>query len=418
MFTSDWRIAALVRLQYGMFPIFTKLSPISARHHFPFPFHPPLSLSTPPNYVPAFFPPYQVEARLKQKLLERKKGFAFNFQVEDEVENGGGGPTGEHIDSERKAFRFGFGTPTEESTDVIAAALRTTRAPADDGRAKAAMTLHSKSPKPEHDRDKDREEWISEPITNGTKPKKKKGRSKKKGKGSGKGNKKKQNERCAGWLAAVDSAVEGENIVRDSCIADNSSEFSSTVVPDPTLHGETSAAELTRHNSPREHNPVSSQGICLTSEAVDRDNICPEAVSIHDQAPSSREAVSPTSVAASGPRLPPGLTLESWRDPALTDDERRRRRFGRGVRNMAAIQRRQDARRLSVAPGGGNSGKTTVGRPHQDRDGVVGPPIVVDGHGERKDLGVGSASEARGPVSGGSSVFAFGFDIGISFNGS
>ncbi|CAM9571800.1 unnamed protein product [Discosporangium mesarthrocarpum] len=35
------------------------------------------------------------------------------------------------------------------------------------------------------------------------------------------------------------------------------------------------------------------------------------------------------------PRPPPGLTLDSWRDPALTEEERRRRRFGKGVRNMA-----------------------------------------------------------------------------------
>jgi hypothetical protein len=37
---------------------------------------------------------------------------------------------------------------------------------------------------------------------------------------------------------------------------------------------------------------------------------------------------------------PPGLTLESWRDPTLTEAERRRLKYGSGVRNMKAIQRR------------------------------------------------------------------------------
>eukprot|EP00953_Heterococcus_sp_UTEX-ZZ885_P024583 13441-Heterococcus_DN1.PRE.2 len=37
---------------------------------------------------------------------------------------------------------------------------------------------------------------------------------------------------------------------------------------------------------------------------------------------------------------PPGLTLESWRDPTLTEAERRRLKYGSGVRNIKAIQRR------------------------------------------------------------------------------
>jgi hypothetical protein len=36
----------------------------------------------------------------------------------------------------------------------------------------------------------------------------------------------------------------------------------------------------------------------------------------------------------------PGLTLESWRDPTLTEAERRRLKYGSGVRNIKAIQRR------------------------------------------------------------------------------
>ncbi|CAM9187021.1 unnamed protein product [Pylaiella littoralis] len=50
-------------------------------------------------------------------------------------------------------------------------------------------------------------------------------------------------------------------------------------------------------------------------------------------------------------RPPPGFTLESWKDPALSGEERRRRRFGSGVRNMAAIQRSCYARRALVADG-------------------------------------------------------------------
>ena len=96
-------------------------------------------------------------------------------------------------------------------------------------------------------------------------------------------------------------------------------------------------------------------------------------------------------------RPPPGLTLESWKDPALTGEERRRRRFGRGVRNMAAIQRSRDARR-----GAG------VGAVDLAAEKVVPDKTCIE-----PDRALGESNRASG-----SSVFAFGFDIGISFNGS
>ncbi|CAM9114483.1 unnamed protein product [Hapterophycus canaliculatus] len=102
-------------------------------------------------------------------------------------------------------------------------------------------------------------------------------------------------------------------------------------------------------------------------------------------------------------RPPPGFTLESWKDPTLSGEERRRRRFGSGVRNMAAIQRRSDARRDMAA----NDDLDIEGSdlPCTDRETTLG---VVS---------VGVPADATSGVGGGSSVFAFGFDIGISFDG-
>ncbi|CAN0072402.1 unnamed protein product, partial [Scytosiphon promiscuus] len=105
-------------------------------------------------------------------------------------------------------------------------------------------------------------------------------------------------------------------------------------------------------------------------------------------------------------RPPPGFTLESWKDPTLTGEERRRRRFGSGVRNMAAIQRRCDARRELAAnddlevessdlPGANREAPQEAASPE------AGIPADVLPH----------------RAGGGSSVFAFGFDIGISFDG-
>lgn len=108
-------------------------------------------------------------------------------------------------------------------------------------------------------------------------------------------------------------------------------------------------------------------------------------------------------------RPPPGFTLESWKDPALSGEERRRRRFGSGVRNMAAIQRSCYARRALVADGELETVESPARhggliRPDRNRAcaGAAGP-VQAGSHGRT--------------TSGGSSVFAFGFDIGISFNG-
>lgn len=104
-------------------------------------------------------------------------------------------------------------------------------------------------------------------------------------------------------------------------------------------------------------------------------------------------------------RPPPGLTLESWKDPALTVDERRRRRFGRGVRNLAAIQRSCESRKgIPVSSGELMMTEKMAG---------------ADERGVKSDTDrirqVESLVENEGPMR--SSVFAFGFDIGISFNG-
>lgn len=103
-------------------------------------------------------------------------------------------------------------------------------------------------------------------------------------------------------------------------------------------------------------------------------------------------------------RPPPGLTMESWKDPALTGEERRRRRFGRGVRNLAAIQRSCDARR-----GAANAQGAAVAEGVPDREVGVARPDPDRARDEEGSIANGAP--------GGSSVFSFGFDIGISFNG-
>lgn len=105
-------------------------------------------------------------------------------------------------------------------------------------------------------------------------------------------------------------------------------------------------------------------------------------------------------------RPPPGFTLESWKDPALSVEERRRRRFGSGVRNMVAIQRSSEARGLAAGeesePEGFNGRHGDLARPDRDR---------ARGHGPVQAAVPGDTTV------GGPSVFSFGFDIGISFNG-
>lgn len=104
-------------------------------------------------------------------------------------------------------------------------------------------------------------------------------------------------------------------------------------------------------------------------------------------------------------RPPPGFTLESWKDPALSVEERRRRRFGSGVRNMVAIQRSSDARRGVVA--GESEPEGFLGR-----HGGLAKPDRDKSRGHRPVQAAVPGENVGGP-----SVFSFGFDIGISFNG-
>lgn len=106
-------------------------------------------------------------------------------------------------------------------------------------------------------------------------------------------------------------------------------------------------------------------------------------------------------------RPPPGFTLESWKDPTLSGEERRRRRFGSGVRNMAAIQRSSDARRGLVV-GGESEPERFLGR-HGD--------LVRPDRDKTRGHGSVQAAVPGDTTVGGPSVFSFGFDIGISFNG-
>ncbi|CAN0263588.1 unnamed protein product [Ectocarpus fasciculatus] len=293
-----------------------------------------------------------VRARLEKKLqVKQKTGFAFNFAVDsdaDEQQEGGGQEEGDAC--ERGSFCFNF-NPTDAS-DVP------TRVPEGKGRRRSSDASSLRAA----------QDFLIGVEKSGAQPsghKKRKGagKKKKKKKKGGKGEVQQPREqRCQ------DPVGEGpeQEIVVDS----------------PTISS---------------HGTVVDGGGEATSSVV----VALPAAAASDSSPKREHKQRPP-----GLRPPPGFTLESWKDPAITGEERRRRRFGSGVRNMVAIQRSCDARRGFVA------------------DGEVREETLPERQGE--GLGRPGCDRARGMVgagapgsatSGGSSVFAFGFDIGISFDG-
>lgn len=354
----------------------------------------------------------KVRARLEQKLLARKKGFAFNFQVGgQDVE-----PTAAGDVHEGMPFRFGF-NPAQEA-DATAAAMEAP-IPAVYGGGTNNQSLRKSVE--QRNRGTECEDWILEPISRPTKSKnsKKKNRSNRKGARGGRKGKVQPQRKTDNAL------LEGDNVItiRLPVVEDGvrCPTVVATATPTPP-RGNTLAAESINHST-SSHNPHRMpQGVISELEAPEETAhraATEGTVSVCDQ-----EVGSLTSTAlcsSSSQRVPPGLTLESWKDPALTDEERRRRRFGRGVRNMAAIQRSQNARRegravVGRAPCGESLPHSAIERPH--RHGVeMGNLDMMERCRENNGVGGGSV-EADGPVGGGSSVFAFGFDIGISFNGS
>lgn len=310
------------------------------------------------------YPHAKVRARLEKKLQVRQKtGFSFNFAIDsdaDDVQEGevcGRGDAGE-----RGSFRFDF-NPTNTNVSAGISTESKERRGGDGAHPRAVqdfvVEMETRKPQP-----------------NGKKKTKKKGTDKKKKGGKGKG---KPAERGLGGLS-------GEQ--QPQAIPPPKARAPSTVV---TGGNET-------NNSP----------LATTSDSgLKRGDAQPGASAAHGLGELSE--VGEKTVAPETLRPPPGFTLESWKDPALSGEERRRRRFGSGVRNMAAIQRSCDARRGLVADGELNAEEFPgrhggLLRPDRDRAraGTSGPV---------------QAGIPGGTSAGGSSVFAFGFDIGISFDG-
>lgn len=306
-------------------------------------------------------PTSSVRARLEKKLqVKQKTGFAFNFDLvadENGLEEGdareGGGS------NERESFRFGFNpteTPTRVSTSVG---------------GKQHRSDADANPRGDDD-------FFVHVIGTSTAPRS----AKKKGKRKGGGKKKKAGKGKGKGAENTDGHVAENEPNRERDEATGSpTEHAAIVMPPPAVatkkgcqsDGDTS---LGGGNNPSEGaEPVQQQPGTETLGLARLD--------------AGRTESFPKT------RPPPGFTLESWKDPALTGEERRRRRFGRGVRNMAAIQRSRDARR------GAGVGASDL----------AAEEVAPHNNSNQPDRARGEPNRASG-----SSVFAFGFDIGVSFN--
>lgn len=295
----------------------------------------------------------KVRARLEKKLQVRQKtGFAFNFAIDNDAGDAG----------ERGSFRFDF-NPTNTNVGAGTSTKTKERRSGDGAHPRAVqdfvVEIETRKPQP-----------------NGKKKTKKKGTSKKKKGGKGKD---KPAERGLGGLTGEQplQATLPPKAGAPSTVATDGNEMS-----------------------------ISPPLVATNDSDPKRDHAQPGASAAHGFVEGNKvgENTAPETL-----RPPPGFTLESWKDPALSGEERRRRRFGSGVRNMVAIQRSCDARRALVADGelkaeefpGRHGGLL---RPDRDR-------------ARASTTGPIQAGVPDGTAAGGSSVFAFGFDIGISFDG-
>ena len=307
-----------------------------------------------------------MRARLGTKLRARQKtGFAFNFNLDADREVSLEENFAEDEAGERNSFRFGFGLSedpaVEDNTETLPRPSR--------GKTGGVGA----SPKLVQDGfDLDVRESVAQAGAVRQKKKKPSGKKKRKGKGKAKGKGKGKAKEIGD--EGYDDAVE------------------------PSTEIKTTPLSLTADAAINASANPASEGDSEIKQSTNLPNSLP--LGIDNHVPPSH-SLSPLPAVS---RTPPGLTLESWKDPALTIDERRRRRFGRGVRNLAAIQRSCESRKGLSATSGEmpeknvsvNDGRIARPDPNQARD--------VEGLLETG-------------VSTGSSVFAFGFDIGITFNG-
>lgn len=303
----------------------------------------------PPRLSCLYLTCFQIRARLEKKLQNKQKAsFAFNFAVDSDTDDLQG--------REQGSFRFDFNTPSTTGVDRGAKAIKTKHSGGDD------------NPRAAEDVVVQIEEKRAQPNTKNKSKKKGAGKKKKGGKRKGKSAEKEGiRDLTGGQQPQQDLGV--TELPGSSTMGDGGGQTNNCCLPRVVE---------------RESKPIcgdAGQG-SATSDGVEEK--------------SNSETLRP----------PPGFTLESWKDPALSGEERRRRRFGSGVRNMAAIQRSCDARREMVA-GGEPEPEEFLGR----HGGLVRPDRDrAPGHGPVQ-------AAVPGDTAGGPSVFSFGFDIGISFNG-
>lgn len=307
----------------------------------------------------------KMRERLGTKLQVRQKtGFAFNFNLDEDLQ-------AKDEAHERESFRSGFSSsdPALYKANTFAA---NREKDTEDVRSTRVDGLGI-----------DLRESMSQLTVAKQKKKKPPGKRRRKGKKKGKGKCKGQGTVDSGYDSAT-QAYQDETIIPSTIV-----KFSSGTPSQP-------AGSLDRKIS--NVNPSSESGdVVETPQPITLLNL--PSAGIRDVVPRS-QSLSPLSAIS---RPPPGLTLESWKDPALTMDERRRRRFGRGVRNLVAIQRSCESRK-GLPASSGELQAMIAG--DDDRS------IKSDTDRMRQ---MESLVENGDPT--GSSVFAFGFDIGISFNG-
>ncbi len=288
---------------------------------------------------------FKVRARLEKKLQVRQKSaFAFNFAIDSDADDlPNGEACGDGESGERGSFRFDF-NPSETNATARSAPSQ----------AKARSFCGESNPRAAQD-------FVVE-VEGRRAQSSRSRRSKPKKKGAGK---KKKGGKVKGKPA--------EKVLHDPAEEDHPQQDSSAKPP-----------TTTGSSTP----PVRGGG----GQAMIGGTLA-TAIDVGEE--TTMKTLRP----------PPGFTLESWKDPALTVEERRRRRFGSGVRNMAAIQRSCDARRGLVADANGEiEAEDSSGK---DRD-LVRP---------ERDRGRGAGAGQQSNASGGRSVFSFGFNIDVSFNG-
>lgn len=305
----------------------------------------------------------KVRARLEKKLQVRQKtGFAFNFAIDSDADQlQKGEACGRGDAEERGSFRFDF-NPTNTSVGADTSSTESKERSSGGGinpRAVQDFVVEMDTRRPQ---------------TNGNKNKKKKGAGKKNKGTKGKG--KPVGHGLGGLAEEQQPQVTTPPTVASSTVGSGANETNNY----PPLAAASDSGPKPNHAQP---GASAAQGFVQQNEVGEK-------------------------TALEKLRPPPGFTLESWKDPTLSGEERRRRRFGSGVRNMAAIQRSSDARRVLVA-----NRELKAGECPGRHGGLLRP----DRDRARADAtGLVNAGIPGDITSGGSSVFAFGFDIGISFN--